>query len=146
MWYILIVCLEFFDPLENCSLIWRGHLCRAAIFELCSALMTIEQWVFFSVPHLLWHGASVYNGHLRGPVTLTPIAERLTVELSLPAFTTWVFLDWDSNTLPSSNALTHCVTAAAKFGIYHYLVKANKSPVLTFIYSFEWSTVICLID
>ena len=27
--------------------------------------------------HLLWHVASIYNGHLRGPVTLTPIAERL---------------------------------------------------------------------
>ena len=26
---------------------------------------------------------SVYNGHLRGPVTLTPLAERLEVELSL---------------------------------------------------------------
>ena len=25
---------------------------------------------FFSVPHWLWHGASVYNGHLQGPVTL----------------------------------------------------------------------------
>ena len=79
-------------------------------------------------------------------MTLAPIAERLTVELSLSAFTTWVFLDWDSNTLPSANALTHCVTAATKFGIYNYLVKANKSPVLTFIYSFEWSTIICLID
>ena len=30
-----------------------------------------------SVPHLLWHGASVDNGHLRGHVTLTPVAERL---------------------------------------------------------------------
>ena len=28
--------------------------------------------------------ASVFNGHLRGPVTLTPVAERLSVELSLP--------------------------------------------------------------
>ena len=28
----------------------------------CSALMGIEQWGFLSVPHLLWHGASVYNG------------------------------------------------------------------------------------
>ena len=36
------------------------------------------------MPHLLRHGASVYNGHLRGPVTLTPIAERLAVDLSLP--------------------------------------------------------------
>ena len=45
-------------------------------------------WRFFSVLHLRWHGASVYNGHLRGPVTLTPNAERLAVELSLPVFTT----------------------------------------------------------
>ena len=29
-----------------------------------------------------------FTGHLRGPVTLTPIAERLAVELSLPVFTT----------------------------------------------------------
>ena len=34
--------------------------------------MVIEQWGFFSVPHLLWHGTSIYmyNGHLRRPVTL----------------------------------------------------------------------------
>ena len=36
------------------------------------------------VPHLLWHGASVNHCHLRGTVTLTHIAERLAVELSLP--------------------------------------------------------------
>ena len=41
---------------------------------------------FFSVPHLLWHEASVYNGHLRGPVTLISITERLAVELSLRVF------------------------------------------------------------
>ena len=48
--------------------------------------MAIEQWTsrFFSVPHLLRHGASVYNGHLWGPVTLTPFAERLAVDLSQP--------------------------------------------------------------
>ena len=34
---------------------------------------------------------------LRGPMTLTPIAERLTVELSLPVFTTLVCRGWDSN-------------------------------------------------
>ena len=38
---------------------------------------------FFSVPHLLWLRRFVYNGHLRGPATLTPITERLAVELSL---------------------------------------------------------------
>ena len=56
----------------------------------------------------------LYNGHLRGPVTLTPIAERLEVELSLPVFTTFV-CRWDSNTQPSAcgaNALTGCATAA----------------------------------
>ena len=38
------------------------------------------------MPHLLRHGPTVYNGHLRGPVTLAPVAERLAVELSLPVF------------------------------------------------------------
>ena len=42
---------------------------RAANFDLCSALMAIEQWGFSSMPHLLWYGTSVYNGHLWGPVT-----------------------------------------------------------------------------
>ena len=31
-------------------------------------------------------GASVYDGHPRGPVTLSPNAEHLAVELSLPIF------------------------------------------------------------
>ena len=39
----------------------------------------------------LWHGASVYNGHLRGHVTLTPNTERLAVELSLQCT---CFNDW----------------------------------------------------
>ena len=71
--YCLFVCLEFLVPLENFSLVWRRHHCqwRAANFDLCSALMAIEQWGFFSLPHLLWHGTTVYNGRLRGPVTLT---------------------------------------------------------------------------
>ena len=81
----LFVCVEFIVPLENFSLIWRRHHCRwrATYFGLCSALMAIEQWGFFYVPHLLWRGTSVYNGHLRGPVSLTPIVDRLAVELSL---------------------------------------------------------------
>ena len=39
-----------------------------------------------SVPHLMWHGSSVYNGHLRGQLTLVPVAELLVGELSLPVF------------------------------------------------------------
>ena len=65
---------EFFTHTEMSPYWWR-----AANFDLCSAIMAIEQWGFFSMPHLLWHRASVYNGHLRGPVTLTPIAERLAL-------------------------------------------------------------------
>ena len=49
-------------------------------------LMAIDHLGFFIVAYLLWHGAFVYNGHLRGPLTLTPIAERLAVELSLPVY------------------------------------------------------------
>ena len=82
---IVFVCLEFVVPLQNFPFIWRCHHCqwKTANFDLCSALMAIEQWGFFSLPHLLWRQVSVYNGHLRGPVTLTPIAERMAVELSL---------------------------------------------------------------
>ena len=44
---------EFFTHMETSQL-----LVKAANFDLCSALIAIEQWGFFSVPHLLWHGAS----------------------------------------------------------------------------------------
>ena len=66
----LFVCL-FVVPIKNFSLIWRRHhyRWRTANYDPYSALMVIEQWGFFSVPHLLWHWASVYNGHLWGPVT-----------------------------------------------------------------------------
>ena len=75
--------LELLVLLENCSLIWRRHHCRwrDANSDLCSALMIIKQCGFFSLTHLLRRGASVYNGHLRGLVALTPAAERFAVEL-----------------------------------------------------------------
>ena len=97
---------------QNFSFIRRRHhnRRRAVNFGLCSALIVIEQSGFLSVLHLLWHGTSVYNGHHRGPMTLTPVAERLVVELSLPVFTTYVCRECDSNIQPSAcgaNALTH---------------------------------------
>ena len=76
----------------TCTLLWRVEN-----VYLCSALIAIEQWWFFSVQHLLWHESSDYKGHLRGPVTPTPIAERLAVGLSLPVFMT---LSYDFNTEP----------------------------------------------
>ena len=60
------------------------------------------------MPHLTRHGTSAHKSHLRGPVTLAPIAERLAVELSLPG------RRWDLNIQPS--APTDCaITAACKF-------------------------------
>ena len=82
--------------------------------DLCSALITIEQWSFFSVSLVLWHGASVYNGHLRGPLILIPTAQRLVVELSLPVLTTKVCRGRESNTQFSAceaNGLDHCAPA-----------------------------------
>ena len=35
------------------------------------------------MPQSLGQGPTVYNGHLRGPVTLKPVADRLTMELLL---------------------------------------------------------------
>ena len=86
----MLVCLGIFVLLENFSHIWRRHhyWWRATNFDLYSALMAIEQWGFFSVPHLLWQGPTFYNSHLRWPATLTPIAKQLTVELSLPVLIT----------------------------------------------------------
>ena len=43
-----------FLPLAN-------HL--SLFFNLYSAVIAIEQWEFFIVSHILWHGASVHNGH-----------------------------------------------------------------------------------
>ena len=67
-------------------LIWRRQHCRwrAANFTLWSTIMAIEEWGFLSVPQLLQHGTSVDNGHFRGTVILTPYAERLAVDLSIP--------------------------------------------------------------
>ena len=116
--FSLFVCLGFYVPLENCSTHLRRHHCRwrAANFDLCSELKASEQRGLFSVSHLLWHGASVYNGYLRGPITLVAINERLALELSIPVFTTYVCRGWDSNTQHSAceaNVLTHCATAVA---------------------------------
>ena len=85
LYTFLFVCLGFVVPIENFLLIWRRqhYRWRAVKYDLRSALMAIEQWGFFSVPNLLRQRASVYNGHLRGPVTQTIIGERLAVELSL---------------------------------------------------------------
>ena len=101
----LFVCLGFLVILENLSLIWRRRHCRwrAANFNLYSALIVIVKWGIFSVSHLLWQGASSYHRHLQWPVTFTPIAERLPVDLSLSEFEHPTFHLWGER----ANQLRH---------------------------------------
>jgi hypothetical protein len=61
----LIGYLRFYVPLKNFSLIWRRHHSRW--LGLCSALTAFEQGGIFIVPHLLWHGTSVYPVSSEGP-------------------------------------------------------------------------------
>ena len=62
-----------FRPTREIALICTRHIAGEGLH---TALMAIEQWGIFNVPHLLWYGPTLYNGHLR--------AERLAVTLSLP--------------------------------------------------------------
>ena len=84
------VCLEFLRPIRECFTHMEAPPFPVKDFKFwpISAHMAIEQWGFFSVPQLLWHGASVYNDHFRELMTLTPVAEVLAVELSLPVLMT----------------------------------------------------------
>ena len=47
-----------------------------------SILGTHGHWAI-RMQHLLWQGVSAFYGHHRGPVTITTVAERLAIELSL---------------------------------------------------------------
>ena len=61
--------------IDNFSLIWRRHHYQ---WRAAPMLGNHGHWAVrvHSVPHLLWHGASVYTGHIWGSVSLTPIADR----------------------------------------------------------------------
>ena len=130
---IVIVYFSFirvFVPLENFSLMEAPPL----PVKGCKFWPMLDQdsWPLSSEGslachmHLLWHGASVYNGHLREPVTLTPIAERLALELLLPVFTTQVCQAWDSNTVQSHHR-HHVITPL----LSHYLTIASlRIPVI----------------
>jgi hypothetical protein len=73
----LIDYLLFYVPLKNISLIWRRHQWRAANLGLCSALRAIEQGGIFIVPHLLWHGTSVFPVSSEGPPHLVAFYDTL---------------------------------------------------------------------
>ena len=94
--YFKMICpyiISYKSCLQSCLFVW-GFTSHSRIFHsywdvtiivegLQILTYTRHSWPLsskgslISVPHLLWHGASVDNGHLRGHVTLTPVAERL---------------------------------------------------------------------
>ena len=109
----LFVCLVFFVPLVNFSHVTIAGE-RLQIFDLCSTLVAVEQWVFFNVLYLLLPGPTLYHDRLRVPMTLTRVAERLAVELSLPVLTTQVCGDWGSNPyLPHARRTLYLYDTAA---------------------------------
>jgi hypothetical protein len=67
----LIDYLPFYVPLKNISLIWGHHHCwwcqGLQNLGLCSAPRAFEQGGIFIVPHLLWHGTSVFPVSSEGP-------------------------------------------------------------------------------
>ena len=83
MEYMLFVCV--FQPTSEFSFIWIRHYYqgRAATFDLCLARMATEQcgFLFQRVTTTMF-----VICYFRVAVTLTSVAERLAVELSLTAF------------------------------------------------------------
>jgi hypothetical protein len=66
----LIDYLLFYIPLKNFSLALpvKSYPWRAAKFGLMLSAQTLnEQKGIFIVPHLLWHGASVFPNSSKGP-------------------------------------------------------------------------------
>ena len=100
------VSLEFFHSYGDVIIRWKDDE-----FDRYSALMAIEQRLLFSVPHILWNGASASGGpviHLFPSVLLWSCHYVYLRHRSVVA---------EIRTLltPSAckaNALTHCTTAA----------------------------------
>ena len=61
------------------------------------------------MPHLLCSGASVYNGNLRGPVTITLVPVRLPLKLFIHVITTWVCHGMQTPNLPLAGRTTYTV-------------------------------------
>ena len=93
-------------------------------------------WLFFSVPHLLWHGTSVYDGHFRGPGRNT---HTYCWAFSSGAVNTCLFdlglsrLGFEPPSACGANALTHYATAAV-LNVYFilYLDERGWEGYITF--------------
>jgi hypothetical protein len=63
----LIHHLLFYVSLENLSFIWRRHHCRWRAPKFRPMLSAFWQGGIFIVPHLLWHGTSIFPVLSEGP-------------------------------------------------------------------------------
>ena len=107
---------------------------RASNFDHYSAVMAIEQWGFFSLPHLMWHGASVNTCIMVNFVNpwhshLLPSVWQWSCHNLF--FTTQVCREWDSNAQPSAfeaNALTDC-TKTRYWPKYSNFTHIGASPL-----------------
>ena len=82
-------------------------------FDLYPAHIAIEQWGFFSVPHLLWHGTSIIMVIFEDPWH-SHLLPSILQWLSQPILPTSVCRGWVSNNHPSAcgaTVLTDCATA-----------------------------------
>ena len=145
----VFVCLFVwvYRPTLDFSLIWRNHHCRwrAVNFHLCSAFMAIEQWGFSNASHLVWHGPTFYNWHIRGPVTLTPHAEGLLVELSLCVFTNQVCRKRGSNPDIQHTRWTLYLYATAAVNNSKYFTTPNTMILVFFIWKkLCWNFIVCM--
>ena len=93
----LVVCLGFSVSLQNFSFIWRRH-------QLCSALLAIEQWGFFSVPFPLKHRLNWPSPIISDPHTAEWSGHHLFLRLRS--------IGWGSNTYNLSACDVNCATAA----------------------------------
>ena len=108
----LFDCFGFFHSNGDFTVTGKG----LEIVYLCSALMPIEGKGFFRVLHLLWHGSSVCMV-IHKSLTLTPVAEGLSVELSLPVLKTSVCRNWrvETSGLPVARLMLDTCTCSAGY-------------------------------
>ena len=80
-------------------------------------------------------------------MTLTTVAERLSVELSLPTFTTWVCCGWDSNTQPSKHSKkTLLPTAPRRLSFCERLINSIEFYAVSAIFSHGTAAILLKVE
>ena len=109
-WFDFFI-LRCFCPSLEFSLMRRRHpcQCRAENLHFCSTLMAFEQWEFFSMPHLRWHGTSVC--HLQDLWNSQLSRKAFYIEVVISCFNALVCRDRVSNSdLPYASQMFYQVS------------------------------------